>query len=79
MCTGKNIARSNKPKQALVTQPRQANPGGRGRQAFGNLLKLRFGEAQIIAQAQAVKLCLQPADLPRQLVTLQLLQHSKAS
>ena len=48
--------------------------GGRGH-ALGNALQLCFAEAQVVAQAQPVQISLQPADLPRQLVTLQLLQQ----
>ena len=51
---------------------------GRGRDhALGYLLQLRFSEAQIIAQAEAVIVCLQAAQLTHQLVTSQLLHaHS---
>lgn len=47
---------------------------GRGwHHALGNMLQLRLGEAQVIAQAEAVIVCLQPTQLPHQLVTPQLL------
>lgn len=49
---------------------------GRGRDdALGYLLQLWLSQAQVITQAQAVIVCLQPAHLTHQLVTPQLLQQ----